>query len=98
MSRVNRELLREVIDRGDPLTNVLNRCTGTTTAIALRTLAQAIEQPGKAHKIADHEQTQLAHRYLQHQMMCIVDELGLKGFTFNIAACIVTCNFSEEIA
>lgn len=58
------------------------RCTGRSTAQALRLLAEAIQQPGVTIKITDHFPTVSADRELMHTMQGMVDRLGLEHMVF----------------
>lgn len=59
-----------------------DRATGRTEALALEWVARAIREPRKWHYPQDHHRTQLAHDILSHRCREIVQQLGLRGFTF----------------
>ena len=63
-----------------------SRATGRTTAIALRTLAAAIENPHQWVEIVDHHPTRLAAGYLRRRMQDMVGILHLEHFTFRDTA------------
>jgi hypothetical protein len=58
------------------------RCTGRSTAQALRYLAASIEQPGVAVVPADHHGTVLADRLLLSRMAQLSSMMGLKHMDF----------------
>jgi hypothetical protein len=59
-----------------------NRCTGKSTAIALKTIAEAIEKPFTPIVIKDHFPSRQADEHLAHMIRQIVGVLDLKMMIF----------------
>lgn len=58
------------------------RCTGRTTALALKLLAEAISKPHERLIIRDHEPTAVAAKHLRTRMQDIAERLGLEHMQF----------------
>lgn len=54
------------------------RCLGTTTALALRTISTAIQNPGLTIEFQDHHPTRSATKRLRWQIKAIIDTLELR--------------------
>lgn len=63
-----------------------SRATGRSTAIGLRTLATAIENPHQWIEIVDHHHTRMAAEELRRRMQDMVGLLHLKHLTFRATA------------
>jgi len=59
------------------------RRTGRSTAIALRTIAEAIDNPCKPIKVSDHFDGPHADRFLLGTIGEMIKQLDLNGFVFN---------------
>lgn len=74
-------------ERRNNLTGVVipdaQRGTGRTTAIALKLLAAAIENPGRFILVEDHHGTPEANKMLLAKMENMAFDLGLKHLEFN---------------
>lgn len=55
------------------------RCTGRSTAIMLRTLAEVIENPYVPVAVQDHHDMNLTHEHLARQIVDLADRLRLPG-------------------
>ncbi len=71
------------------------RGTGRTTALALRIIAQAIEDPHREYPIVDHQDTIIANRSLAERVNAMVSCLGLAHITVKPVAC--TICFGERV-
>ena len=65
----------------------IERCTGRTTAIALRTIASALERPHEVVHFRDHHDTVAASRDLAHMIVGMVAAIGLKHLHVNTHEC-----------
>ena len=74
-----------------------NRCTGRTTAIALKTIAEAIRRYGHEIPVIDHIDKPRCHEYLFNTIRSLISQLNLKGFTLNHRTMTIRCDiFVEE--
>lgn len=96
--RINRELAHRALHYNEALAPLVNRSVGRSTVIALRVIADSIDQPGTPLRVHDHWPTQMASAELFGMVKGIVDKLGLTGFTFNVRDLTITNNFSEKLA
>ena len=102
---VNRDVIRRLLENGEPLKSARNRAVGRTTAIALRALAEAIENPGKAIKVDDHSIEDSRYSGPTHHqnvsvLRMVADmgaKLGLEKMEYNSSYLTVTSKFSEEL-
>lgn len=62
----------------DPLRPEEERCSGRSTAIALRLLAYCLENPGVTRCIIDHHDTRIANQMLATTVQTIINRLNLK--------------------
>lgn len=62
-----------------------DRRTGQSTAIALETIARAIQQPHKKVRIVDHHPTVEANRFLANTIANVIGRLGLEHLHVNYA-------------
>jgi hypothetical protein len=76
MSRIN--LLTNERYRGCPV----DRCTGRSTGMALRYVAQAMETPGVWITCADHHDNKWTRREIVRVCRKVVESLDLKFFEF----------------
>lgn len=95
--RVNRDIVRNCLETGAPLRLAADRAVGRTTILALRYVAQAIEQCGQPVEIRDHWGTHMADVALTDQCGDIVQALGLRGFEINASRRTVRCTFAEQL-
>lgn len=93
--RVNRDIVRMMLDNGTPLKYGVDRAVGRTTALALRALADAIDNPGKEIRPTDHYRSFSADRNLLRVCAGMVEKLGLQKFTINQQT--LRCDFSEAL-
>lgn len=70
------------------------RFTGRSTALALRVIAEAIENPGKKVLIRDHVNLHRANNHLRGTVQEFVRKLGLRHFVFTED----TIKFGHELA
>lgn len=96
--RVNRRYIAEAIKLGLPLSQSMGRCTGHTTVLALRAVADAIECGGATVAICDHHPTRAADLNLMYQVNRIVDLLALDKFETNSTDMTVKCTFTEYLS
>jgi hypothetical protein len=71
-----------------------DRRTGRSTAIALRTITWAIENPDQPISIRDHHPTIKAHQFLARMIADMIQKLELQHLTINRAK--LTLIFSRE--
>lgn len=71
------------------------RRIGTSTAIALETIAKSIRNPNKKIRIIDHFPTRQADRHLRSIVYDMVQSLNLTGFEFNLAEITIKFNLYE---
>lgn len=83
---------------GKPLTGVYqDRCTGKSTALALKYIADAIENPNKRIVVKDHYGTQEADRYLLRKAQEVVEMLDLKEIKFNTVNNTILFNLYSDV-
>ena len=68
------------------------RCSGRTTAMALKFISQAIQNPNTPVKISDHYATIDMANYMLSTIMYLVSKLELKHFKYNKKDLTITCN------
>lgn len=102
---VNRVLLQRMIEQGHPLANLGGRCTGRSTALALRLLADAIDNPGQKITARDHDTggkypgpTHQQNTHLLRMAADMANTLGLEKMTFSASYLTVVSNFAEELS
>lgn len=75
-----------------------SRCSGRTTAIALRALAHAVSNPGTAISIRDHYPTSRADRYAAERVLGIANRLGLRYIKVDMNRLTVTSDiYTDDI-
>lgn len=94
---VNREFLLQRAALGYPLRALVGRATGRTTAIALRLVLTAIQQPGVELTAEDHHPTRERHRAVFDMARRIADTLGLHGWVWNSSKLTVLNNVTEVL-
>lgn len=75
-----RFILERAIEEGHSERTVNRRYRGTTTAIALETIANAVRNPGTPVKIRDHHCTVESDKHLMYVIQVVLNNLGLVGF------------------
>jgi len=75
--------------RLDPI-DMLKRRTGRTTAIAFKTIGEAIANPGKSIAVEDHYNTQKSNRMLLEKIMGICAYTGI-SLIYNRTRLTVKC-------
>lgn len=73
------------------------RCTGYTTACAMRMLAHAMDKQGKAVDASCYADTSAEVREVYGTARALVQQLGFVGFTFNDSDCTCLCNVFEQV-
>lgn len=76
------------------------RCTGNSTANALRIISEAMLKQAVPVRVEQYVVSGTHTREPAHVFelcRCLVDVLGLQGFTFNAAARTVECNVFEPV-
>lgn len=73
------------------------RCTGYTTACALRMLAHAMDKQGKSVDASCYADTSNEVRAVHGVAKALVQQLGFVGFTFNDSDCTCLCNVFEQV-
>lgn len=73
------------------------RCTGYTTACALRMLAHAMYKQGKSVDASCYADTSSEVRAVHGVAKALVQQLGFVGFTFNDSDCTCLCNVFEQV-
>lgn len=76
-----RESLLRAMKEGHSETTVNQRNRGTTTALALRFISQAMLNPGQAIPLQDHSVTEMGRQLLHSYIFLALDNLELTGFT-----------------
>lgn len=66
------------------------RQTGRSTALALKALGEALQNPGYSIYIKDHHNTQHAHRELLNLCKQMAEKLNLKYIEFNLSNTSIT--------
>lgn len=72
----------------------MKRRSGRSTIIALRTIALAMENPGRALRIMDHAGTSKADQFLMAMIQDMVNAMGFEHFIFDRSRC--TIKFGDE--
>jgi len=77
-----------------------NRQTGKSTAIALKTIAKAIENPGQVIYIVDHFNQAQSNRSLAYEINGMITKLNLRGLDLknNLAGSSLVFNLFEPNA
>lgn len=73
------------------------RCTGYTTACAMRMLAHAMDKQGKAVDASCYADTSPEVRFVYEAARALVQQLGFVGFTFKDSDCTCLCNVFEQV-
>ena len=81
---------------GMPRFEIKNRCTGKSTAQAMKALAWAIMHPGQPLRLYDHHGTLPATRNLLYMALEMSRKLELKHMHFNLAESSVTFENRER--
>jgi len=71
------------------------RRTGTSTAIALETIAKSIRNPNEEIRIIDHFPTRQADKHLMKTIYYMIESLNLVGFEFNKTELTIKFNLYE---
>lgn len=71
------------------------RCSGRSTALMLRYVAECIENPGKWFIVEDHHRTRCSHQQLFYNIRDFVNKMGYKYFEFK-TDCAMRCNHFTE--
>lgn len=74
---------------------LLDRRTGKSTALALRYIADAIENPSKPIKIIDHTDIHTANVLLFNNIVTMLNDLNLQYIEFNNKNLTITFNLYE---
>jgi len=97
LGRVNTEIFRRMLPMVPTVAELFNRATFRSTQLALLTIVEAIENPGKAIPVVDHHGTRMANDHLMRMVMRIANALEFgKDWEFNAAKLTVT-NRAVEI-
>jgi len=76
---LNREVLRRVLDTGEPLRHAVNRCVGKTTSAILAAIAESYKRPGEWVGVDDPDvQTEFIRRNLVSTVRETLRRLGLE--------------------
>lgn len=59
-----------------------DRCVGNSTALALRAIAHAIQNPGLEIQIVDHVNARVTNDHMRELVEKYIRKMGLVGFTF----------------
>ena len=86
----------ELINQGVSKSELINRQTGKSTALALKYISLAISQPDKWIQIRDHIGTRASNRHLFAMTREIVYKLELKCIIFNECSNQIKFNLYEE--
>lgn len=73
------------------------RCTGYTTACALRMLAHAMDKQGKSVDASCYADTSNEVREVYGVAKALVQQLDFVGFTFRDSDCTCLCNVFEQV-
>ena len=94
--KFNRRALIEIIENGyyNKIDHLKDRRTGKTTAIALRTIANAIDNPGMKIPVRNHPPTDnlSGNNDLMKKISKIVEMLELTGFTLYYKVWMISCD------
>lgn len=94
---VNRAVIAQLLQTGEPLAKAANRCTGRSTGLALAALAAAVSQPTVWIMVRDHHGTADAHRHLLSMCRQMSVALGLTNMDFDVTSFRIRSSFAEYI-
>lgn len=95
--KVNRQHFLAFLEQGYPVSQLIDRATGRSTALALKLVVAAIENPGKELTVEDHHPTRYSHESVLKKAREIAHFLGLHGWEWNSANLTVVNNITEEV-
>lgn len=74
----SQEFCQSLIDQGMSLQDIMTRGTGRSTAIALKLMAAAINNPGVMIQVKDHHGTLMADKHLFNKIQAMCHDLGFR--------------------
>lgn len=105
MARVNRRIVKDILETGGPLMLGVERSVGKTTGAVFEALASSYQNPGKPVRVADKDiNSEVTAKHTRDHARRIINMLGytdivveIKTFGNNANTVLICNNFAEVI-